>query len=290
MKSDAVYMHAVPVTSTTIIRKADGSERQTGGSIMKYQQLNGMLLPKETAVFETNTGVDPNTIPAYRPVLQTYPGGYSAKILYDNYNALGRLTQVRKKDDMPMAYVWDHGSMYPVAEVKNATSGEVAFTSFETTETGNWQVTGLTFASTGLTGARAAQLGVGATCTATGLVVGKSYMVSYWSSTGALNVAGSSVRTGPTRGGWTLYEHTISSSAGSVTVTSNGASTIDELRLYPANAQMTSYTYIPLVGVVATCSPNNMVNHYVYDGFNRLVLIKDFEGNIVKTFEYRYKQ
>ncbi len=290
MKSDAVYMHAVPVTTTTVVRQADGTERQTAGSITRYQQLNGMVLAKETAVFETNTGVDPNSIPVYRPVTQTYPTGYAPKILYDNYNDLGRITQVRKKDDIPLVYVWDNGSMYPVAEVKNALSGEVAFTSFETNETGNWQASGISYAASGFTGQRSAQLGAGSYFTATGLVVGKAYVVSYWSATGTLSIAGSSVRTGATRGGWTLYEHTINSSSGSVTVSSVGSATIDELRLYPANAQMTSYTYSPLVGLVATCTPNNMVNHYVYDGLNRLVLIKDFEGNVVKTFEYRYKQ
>ena len=33
----------------------------------------------------------------------------------------------------------------------------------------------------------------------------------------------------------------------------------------------------------------NKITYYEYDGFNRLMLLKDQNGNIIKTFNYYYK-
>ncbi len=52
---------------------------------------------------------------------------------------------------------------------------------------------------------------------------------------------------------------------------------------------ISTYTYIPQVGVTSETNPNNVTIYYEYDNMGRLNLIRDNEGNIVKTFKYQYK-
>lgn len=66
---------------------------------------------------------------------------------------------------------------------------------------------------------------------------------------------------------------------------------IETLRNHPnmGNAQVTTYTYQPNVGIQVMIDPNGRKTEYVYDNFNRLRHVKDHDGNIVKMHEYNYK-
>lgn len=63
----------------------------------------------------------------------------------------------------------------------------------------------------------------------------------------------------------------------------------DDVRIHPVDAQMTTYTYRPLVGMTSMTDAKGMTTYYEYDGFQRLKSIKDAEGNILKNYEYHYK-
>lgn len=58
---------------------------------------------------------------------------------------------------------------------------------------------------------------------------------------------------------------------------------------YFANSMLTSYTYDPLVGVTSTTDPKGYTMYYEYDDFQRLIAVKDAEGNLVSTNDYNYK-
>jgi len=55
------------------------------------------------------------------------------------------------------------------------------------------------------------------------------------------------------------------------------------------NAQITTYTYDPLIGVTSITPPSGIREIYKYDSANRLESIKDVNGKIIKEFQYNYK-
>jgi len=65
---------------------------------------------------------------------------------------------------------------------------------------------------------------------------------------------------------------------------------LNNLRNALPNAQVTTYTYDPLIGVTSITQPNGETVYYEYDNFNRLQFIKDANGNILKENEYHYRE
>jgi len=63
---------------------------------------------------------------------------------------------------------------------------------------------------------------------------------------------------------------------------------IDEVRIYPSNAQMTSYTYDTIFGMTSKTDPSGKTEFYNYDGLGRLKYILDQQRNILKMFDYNY--
>ena len=61
------------------------------------------------------------------------------------------------------------------------------------------------------------------------------------------------------------------------------------LRTALPDAQITSFTYKPLVGMTSMTDAKGMTTYYSYDGFQRLESVKDHYGNIVKNYCYNYK-
>ncbi len=62
----------------------------------------------------------------------------------------------------------------------------------------------------------------------------------------------------------------------------------DDIRLHPANAQMSTYTYKPLVGMTSETGPDNKTAYYEYDDLGRLTHVKDYKNNIINRYRYRY--
>jgi hypothetical protein len=207
-----------------------------------------------------------------------------ASYFFGNGNPL----HVIPKDGVANSYVWDYLNTQPVAKISNATSDQVAYTSFEADGKGNWTFTGAPVTDiTSPTGGKCYGLPSGS-ISKPGLTSAASYVVSYWSKTGtSYTVTGSTaVKQGKTINGWTFFEHTVT---GTTTVTVSGTGSIDELRLYPQTAQMTTYTYTPLLGMSSQCDADNRISYYQYDLLGRLAVVKDQDGNIIKTVQYNYK-
>lgn len=211
---------------------------------------------------------------------------FEKTIDFFKYNKYGKLLEQSKANDFKTAYLWNFTSMYPVAEVKNADSSSIAYTSFEDDEKGGWEFTGsIAVDATSPTGGRC-YLVSGGNITRSSLT-SKPYIISYWGKNGSLNINSvGPTRTGKTIGSWTYYEHEVTATY----ITVSGSNYIDELRLYPKGAQMITYTYSPLIGITSQCDAANKITYYEYDAFNRLKLIRDQDKNIIKSLDYRYNQ
>lgn len=53
---------------------------------------------------------------------------------------------------------------------------------------------------------------------------------------------------------------------------------------------ITTYSFIPLVGLESECKPNGQSFTYKYDGFGRLTQILDYNDKIISSYEYNYKK
>ncbi|MBN3584560.1 RHS repeat protein [Algoriphagus aestuarii] len=215
-------------------------------------------------------------------------GSLIKSIQFHNYSSFGNPIEISKNDGLKVSYLWACNDLLPIGKVENGDLSEISLTSFEySTDKGGWTYNGTYNTTTYKTGKRAYNLGSGSV-TKTGISASSSapYKVGFWarrtSGTGNVNVGG---QTEALTTAWKWVEKTITSSS----LTISGSSVIiDELRLHPADAMMTSYTYEPLVGMTSQTDPRGYTMIYIYDSTNRLVTIKDEDGYIIEQYEYNY--
>jgi hypothetical protein len=225
------------------------------------------------------------------PSAVTMDSRYQPVFTFDLYDIKQNLLQQTKVNDISRSHIWDYNLIYPIAEVQNAFQSDIAYTSFEADGGGNWAInSSLRTNGSGITGSRSYNL-INGVISCGSLRSTTTYVVSYWSNNGSqlVNSAAPNV-TGMTANGWTYYEHVISGATSVVISGGSGGGSIDELRLYPKGALMSTYTFTPLVGMTTSCDANNKLTYYVFDTFGRLKLVKDQEGNILRTFKYQYKE
>jgi hypothetical protein len=233
----------------------------------------------------------PNVLKPQTIVVKNGSHPEDVAVRHHTYDIKGNILSASKENNVRMSYIWDSKTHFANAIVKNATEQEIAYTSFETDAKGNWNnYTGTitTAASSALppTGKKYYNLGSGNDLSKT-VTIGKKYIISYWrNSITPFNVNGGTVtyKAGATINGWTYHEHTLTASSSSVVITGTGA--IDEVRLYPEGAAMTTYTYQPLCGVTTQCDENNRATYYEYDHLSRLKQIRDQYRNVLKKYCY----
>lgn len=68
----------------------------------------------------------------------------------------------------------------------------------------------------------------------------------------------------------------------------NEGSAIDDVRVYPADAQMSTYTHDTFFGLTSQSGPNNRPMYYIYDAAGRLKLLKDQDGKIVQAYDHQF--
>lgn len=252
-----------------------------------YQSISGIETPLTTHLI--NYVQRDNLI--VRNSIQTSTGTAApeTRVLFNEYDSDGNILEQQKASDVMQSYIWDYNGQYPIAEAINAAQADIAFTSFEAEGKGNWTFMGDPVRDfTTPSGKKAYNLTSGALSKP--ISSGRTYIISYWrpSSLPALTIAGTQTGypvTGRTVNGWKYFEHRVS---GILTANLSGTGLIDEVRLYPFDARMKTYTYEPLVGVRSECDANNAIYFYEYDGLQRLILVKDQDKNIIKKICYNY--
>lgn len=117
------------------------------------------------------------------------------------------------------------------------------------------------------------------------------YIISFWARRRVLNTPGKitgTIAVDIPNSDWNYYRLTLNNVT-EVTLNIDSNTYLDELRLYPAGARMTSYTHDPLVGVTSISDENDNSIYYQYDKFGRLIYVKDHNGNIIEHYKYNYK-
>lgn len=64
---------------------------------------------------------------------------------------------------------------------------------------------------------------------------------------------------------------------------------LNTLKTSLPNAMITTYTYIPLIGISTITDPKGDMITYTYDSFGRLEFVKDKDGKLISENQYHYK-
>lgn len=255
---------------------------KTGGKAQLDEVLN---LEPEGALSAANIIPPSGTPAAFSP-----DSRYKVSLKYNDYDTYGNPIQYTVADGAPVSYFWGYSGRYPIAEVQNANKNDIAYTSFEG-DKGNWNYSGIPIpVDSPPTGKQVYPLSAQHPLTKTGLTTGKRYVVSYWregGNSGSVAVSGTlATVTGETVDGWTYEEKTVSAVS---TVTVNGSIRIDEVRLYPEDSQMTTYTHHPLKGMTSNSAVSGITTYYEYDFYDRLRAIRNKERKLLEVYDYHYK-
>lgn len=268
-----------PVEIYTYLLKGQSEQKYViSGNLFRYE--DGLL--KTVYKLEVGKGVTDYVETVNNPTQFVFDSRYklSEEILsYSNK----RLPSTIKKATGVASIIYDPTNEAVLASVRNAAYEDVFYNSFEYDEWGIWNTTGdPVFVPGGVTGFNALQLEVGQTV-GVSVETGKKYKVSFWSPSSTIKINGLTPLVVKERLGWTLYTMEIN---GVDHVTISGEGIIDEVRIYPPNARMTTFTYHKAENVHSSSSEADEIVYYYYDIFDRLLFVKDDFGNIREKYCY----
>jgi YD repeat-containing protein len=243
-----------------------------------------------------------------------YDAKYSPAQTFSDYDTYGNILEQTENPDITEAYKWGYNSTIPVVKATNAKSNEVFFDGFE--EIGSWNA--VAYDNTKTHSGRLSGLIDKPTAgevyyhsfnwLTVSLTANKKFKLSGWvfSNGPSVQLWLCARRSGETgfsyfwdvqtteTNKWVLVEREVDVPADvaemNVRIDNNGGGKVwfDDMRLHPADAQVTTFTFRPLVGMTSQSDPNNRTVYYEYDGLQRLSAIKDEAGNITKTIQYNY--
>lgn len=208
--------------------------------------------------------------------------------------------------DIYHASIADYKRNKKIATVSNAKYEDVAYNSFEVQEVdnaGNWTFNWSDrqyMPGIAMTGKYVYQLTYNSNTVESNTLSAKKYIISFWgkysNGTATVELVDGSNNTTTvncvsvnTVGDWELYTAEIEPALGDkVRLSNNDLNSevfIDELRLYPKGASMTTWTYEPMFGVSSVCNESNYIVYYQYNTLGALEVVKDMRGNVRTKIE-----
>lgn len=258
---------------------------------VKIEEFIDNTLLQTTQTFYTKWHPNPPIVEVNR-IETTQSGTTTVEATVNAVSNAGNLLEVTPREGVKGAFLWGYNQLFPIAQVQNAATGTFAFTSFEEENNkGGWTYTNNSIVTDSKTGVKAHHLN-GASITRSGLIPTSSYKLSYWAKGGMPSISAGvqSNNDAPSAedDGWRYFEKTISG-VSSVTISGGTNVWVDEVRLYPKGALMTTYCYKPMFGITSITDPNNRIIYYEYDSKGRLKYVRDHYKNIQTENTYRYK-
>jgi YD repeat-containing protein len=231
--------------------------------------------------------VAPITIPIYQTVTFTIGGGYGTFTLINSDNGMPVSLDYSINGPVPLTLnllllpgryyfsyrtnLYINGQGMTLNVTANYTAQRTPLDVFHTSFEDDIDVAGT------IPQARTGKLSRAGTYTIPKPGTSGSYVLSYWQKPN-------------TGGSWTYQESLLNIVASSPDIVIGSANNvIDEVRFYPKDAQMTTFTYDPLVGMTSATDAAGVTTFYEYDDWQRLKRVKDENGNIVKQQVYHYK-
>jgi len=281
-----IYSSASAV-NTLMSSSVSSLQQLADGSVMPYC---AYMLTVTDPVSEATWGAFDNTQLLQNASYFTQSG------TIDQYDNKGNILQVTNKG-VSTSTIWGYNQQRPIARIANARYKDVAYTSFENGDYGSWVPSGPFGAGiaigNGITGNSYGVLSSSNFLRKTGLNPSKTYIISFWIKGAVLPKVstGTSMITltaSDSHKGWTLYKATFTGTTMVTVLPGIGAVStyLDELRLYPQGAVMTTSTYDPLFGVTSKCDASNRTMYTEYDGFGRVKVVRDMDGNIINKYDY----
>lgn len=275
------------------------------------------LLKKKLVAYKEIAGTDDNIFVVDEIKSQIKTGPQEIELKFNHYDLMGNILEYQENNNNKKSYIWGYNGVYPIAETLNGGYNEIFHANFE--ELNGWDGSlnayDNTKSRTGKYSGRidkpsAGELTSHSTKWLTISLTGtKKFRYSAWVYSNGPSAElflfmkranepnyfsyVTSVATHELNK-WVLIEgeYNVPSDVTQlgVRLDNNGGGTVwfDDVRLYPADAQMMTYTYNPLVGMTSQTDINNRSIYYEYDSFNRLSIIKDNEGRILKKICYNY--
>jgi YD repeat-containing protein len=249
----ASFIHSVPIETTTYDITAG---KVLSHTITKFGQFGTSILP--SSVLNLNTPLAPEGVPTYVPSVG-YNKNLYRKLYSIDYNSNGTVKTVQKDKDVPMCYLWGIRQSFPVAEIVNAEVTEVSLKSFEDD--------GVNSPLTPHTGRRYYSGSYPVTFVIPNT---RAYILEYWYYASS------------------KWNHKVVDYTGPITLTDGSA--YDDVRVYPKDAMMKSFTYDPLGEMTSSIAENGQTKILEYDTFGRLTRIRNEKGEIEKQYTYHYKE
>jgi|GEM_PF-7109236 len=291
MKSKHILTRTIEATT-----KLNGNV--TGGLLQSYYVANDKLNVSNVFRLEPASPVSNFVTASY----STSTGLFSKDSHYpslpqrtfDKYDANSNIQQA-SENGKPSAFIWDYNNKYLVANIYNATRSQVAYTSFESGYGDGW----INNQSSVISGGKIGGMSCIGSVQIQNLPAG-SYDVGFWAKgQGRAWVGNVSVQIN-SAADWKYYVTRITTQGGNLIVDSRDHTSvpinpdsdvrIDNLILVPSSSQFKTYTYLPFVGETSVTDQNGFSSFYEYDALNRLTIIRDNFGNIVKSYNYHNRK
>jgi YD repeat-containing protein len=260
---------------------------------------NGEIVLSKIHTLQTAAPIPQTTIGVHNPNLLIRNASYYKEQVMFNYLSNAVLKETKPTFGNTAVQLLDYEDRIPVAAVTNANYDDVAYSSFETNNTGAWQysnanIVNATAPSTlAVTGSKYFQFGAGIEITKQ-VTNNNTYVISFWHKGSTLHVSFAGSLLSPAVSylnvatGWRYHVYNFSGT-GLLKISQVNdpiLSSIDELRLHPKGAVINTVAYDKFLRKSAECDENGRIQYYEYDGLHRLLVIRDENRNIVKKYCY----
>lgn len=241
-----------PVVEKRIYTKNSTSTKLIGGELTTYKNQPGAF-PENYYGLELAQPIDSVSFPAYTG--STIANAYKNRLSYGydaNYNLVSLVNDQQKKQ----GFKWGYNGALLLAAAANALDTEFYYEGFEETGT----------AGNAHTGKKSSG---GAYTVSWTRPNSRNYVISYWYFDGS-------------------WKQKVEPYTGNSMTLSSGTA-YDDVSIYPADAQLTSYTHDPLVGITSQTDAKGLTTYFEYDTYGRLLYVKDQDKNIIKSYDYHFK-